>query len=236
LSLDWGAWSDVGLAVRTDRVDNVARQGLALISPEDGAELFERALSTPTVRLVPIPVDFRQWRQANPQVAGMPLLREVMTASAQRTAQKNTGLFQRLRAAASEAERIGIIENYVRVTIAGILRSSPEAVTQSASLKQLGFDSLMMVSLKNTLERDLGIPVSTATLFTHRSLEKLATYLAGKLVDGALPASPRHEPTARERLPIQEAELPEDIETLSDDEASAQLAATLRRLQADDDV
>ncbi|HVH41182.1 MAG TPA: beta-ketoacyl reductase, partial [Labilithrix sp.] len=235
LSLDWGAWGEVGLVARADRLDNVTRQGLAMLSPEEGADLFERTLSTPAVQVAPMPIDFRQWRQANPRVAGIPFLREVIAASAQRPRQKNTALMDRLRTATSESERINVIEEYLRVAIANVLRASPESVTRSAPLKQMGFDSLMTVSLKNTLERDLAIPISTATLFAYPSVEKLAAHVAAKLVASSAETASRQEPPVREALPpIQVVELTEstdDIESLSDAEVAAQLADTLRRLQ-----
>jgi len=233
LSLDWGAWGEVGLATRRDRLDNVARQGLATLNPEEGADLFERLLSTSAAQLAPMPIDFRQWRQANPQVAGIPFLGEVIAASSQRVAQKNTGLFERLRTAASESVRMGIIDEYVRVTIAGILRSSPDAVPRSAPFKQLGFDSLMTVSLKNTLERDLAIPISTATLFKYPSIERLVVFLASK-TDGrseVTPPAPVAEP-----LTIRTAQKL-DSDAATDGELRARLAERLHRLEreVDDD-
>jgi acyl carrier protein len=169
------------LVATSERIDNVGRQGLAMLANAEGAELFERLLPSSKAQVVALPVDFRQWRQANPQLSGMPLLREVLASSSPRPSEANTGLFQRLQAAVSEPERIGILEDYFRTAIAAVLRSSPDLIQRTAPMKQLGFDSLMTVSLKNTLERDLAIPVSTATLFAHPTVEKLALYAAHKL-------------------------------------------------------
>ncbi|HVH45826.1 MAG TPA: beta-ketoacyl reductase, partial [Labilithrix sp.] len=181
ISVDWGAWGEAGLVATSERIDNVGRQGLAMLANAEGAELFERLLPSSKAQVVALPVDFRQWRQANPQLSGMPLLREVLASSSPRPSEANTGLFQRLQAAVSEPERIGILEDYFRTAIAAVLRSSPDLIQRTAPMKQLGFDSLMTVSLKNTLERDLAIPVSTATLFAHPTVEKLALYAAHKL-------------------------------------------------------
>ncbi|HVH45622.1 MAG TPA: type I polyketide synthase [Labilithrix sp.] len=222
LSLAWGAWSEVGLAARGDRLDNVARQGLAMLSPDDGADMFERVLGSTTIQLSPMPIDFRQWRQANPQLAGMPLLREMFAGSSSARTTHNTGLFDRLRDAPSEADRTAVLEEYLRTAIATVLRSSPAAVPRSVPFKQLGFDSLMTVSLKNTLERDLAIPISTSTLFTHPSVDRLAAFVAGKLKpitlssnEAASPVAPATAEPAKE--PAKELDLGTDsLPTLTD--------------------
>lgn len=190
LSLDWGAWGEVGLAARSDRTENLARQGLALLSPDEGAELFERSIAISSSQLTPMPIDFRQWRQANPQAAGMAFLRELTASSAQRVSSKNGDLFERLQSVESDSARLDILKEYLCSTVAGILRSTPEVVLPSSSFKQLGFDSLMTVGLKNVLERDLAIPISVATLFAHPTTERLATFVSNALGVGATGGAP----------------------------------------------
>jgi len=45
--LEWSLWSGIGMGVRLDTVDDLARQGVAAIGPEDGIALFRAVLDAP---------------------------------------------------------------------------------------------------------------------------------------------------------------------------------------------
>src|SRR5262249_23326061 len=121
LSLDWGAWRDVGMAAsEKDRADNLARQGLATLGPDEGAELFDRLLSSSARALVPFPVDLRQWRQANPRVASLPLLSELLSSRA--SARTSTALVEHVRKAPSEIERLDMLRQWLRSAVASLIK------------------------------------------------------------------------------------------------------------------
>jgi enediyne polyketide synthase len=48
LLLEWSVWSGVGMGQRLGRVDTLARQGIAAITPEEGIDILQRLLSGPT--------------------------------------------------------------------------------------------------------------------------------------------------------------------------------------------
>jgi acyl carrier protein len=228
LSLDWGVWADVGLATRSDRVSNVARQGLALLSPDQGADLFERLLASSLHQLVPAPLDVRQWRQANPQAAAMPLLSELAATRSLRS-ETSSPIAARLRAASSDRERGAILEELVRSAIAQLLHLPPGELPKARALKDLGFDSLMTVSLKNTLERELAIFLSTASVYAHPTVERLTRFL---LSSAAPSASSVAEPPSPSDVVVEPPPSPaEDVDALSDDEVSAELARRFLKLR-----
>ena len=74
----------------------------------------------------------------------------------------------------------GSVEQIVLEHIAGALRLSPAAVDRDASLRDLGLDSLLVLELRNVVQRELGVSLSVVKLATLPSIAAIAAYIAEK--------------------------------------------------------
>jgi epothilone polyketide synthase D len=187
VSLAWGPWSGSGMAAELEPKARArfARQGIQLISPERGVQLFHAALQQRAPQLVVAPLDLvalaGAWGAAAP-----PIWRQLLPRPERGSASSVEEL------PADEALRSAAITRIVREEVARIL-SLPSAADLSADqpLQELGFDSLMAVELRSALERRLGVPLPAALSFTAATADSLATQLVSQVAGDRRPASAR---------------------------------------------
>ena len=71
-----------------------------------------------------------------------------------------------------------------RTHVAAVLgQERPEAIDPAAAFKELGFDSLTAVELRNRLEQATGLRLPTTLVFDHPSTEAVARFVRER-VDG----------------------------------------------------
>ncbi|MFE2137170.1 SDR family NAD(P)-dependent oxidoreductase, partial [Streptomyces sp. NPDC059466] len=80
LSLDWGAWTGVGMVAGSGtRAAETGRSGLIAFSPQEGGDLFERVLATSRRQLAPLALD-REALALDPDAARTrPILGDLIT-------------------------------------------------------------------------------------------------------------------------------------------------------------
>ena len=95
-----------------------------------------------------------------------------------------TGSLARRLALLPEAEWDAAVLQEVRTHVAAVLgQERPEAIDPAAAFKELGFDSLTAVELRNRLEQATGLRLPTTLVFDHPSTEAVARFVRER-VDG----------------------------------------------------
>nr|WP_240807311.1 type I polyketide synthase [Polyangium spumosum] len=189
-SIQWGAFSEVGLAAASDvRGARVASRGSDSFNPEEGNLLFGRLLERPRPVVGLVRFDVRQWVEFYPQMAGAPYLAQLMRERADgQGAAEASGLREALERAAP-AERASLLESHLIEQLARVLRLEPGRIDKAAPFASLGMDSLMSLELRNRLEASLGLKLSAALLFTYATTKALAAHLGDRMF-------PTHPPDA----------------------------------------
>ncbi len=90
-----------------------------------------------------------------------------------------------------EQERTRVVHQLVREEVALVAGGSPQAVAGDRIFKDLGFDSLMTVELRNRLRARTGMALPSTLLFSHPTPDAVAGYLLG-----AVPVTADPEPAA----------------------------------------
>ncbi len=187
MSLAWGAWEQStgmsGALTESDRA-RIARVGFSSISDEEGLELFDIARRMNESLLVPMRMDMGALRaQAK---AGMlsAVLRGLVRMPARRVSDAGGSLARRL-AEAPESEWDAIVAELVRSHVAGVLgHDSAAAIDPERAFKELGFDSLAAVELRNRLNQASGLKLPSTLIFDYPTSSAVAGYLRSK-VEGA---------------------------------------------------
>lgn len=182
LTINWGAWAEVGLAARSDRSQHLIRQGILPFSPQQGVRLLERVLHHDLTQVMAVAIDWRTLLASfsPPLLAG--LAEEVTShATPSKTKRTTDGLTREKLLATPPDDRPRLVEAFLVEQIARVLRCSPSKVDVHQPLNKLGIDSLMAVELKNRVEADLETPVPVAALLQGPSLTQLAAHLLGQL-------------------------------------------------------
>ncbi|MFD8383026.1 SDR family NAD(P)-dependent oxidoreductase [Streptomyces sp. NPDC059679] len=218
LSLDWGAWTGVGLVAGSDtRAASVSRSGLIGFSPQEGGELFERLLPTARRQLAPLALDWAALAHDPDTARSRPLLSDLVTAleAAPAAARGADGLVERVLTATTARERTDRLETYVRARVGEVAGLGVTDAAPTTALKELGLDSLTIVRLRNAFTRDLGVELPTSAVFSAADIRGLARDLGAALAERDTTQNATTATTATatagpgSALPAAEAEVPE---------------------------
>jgi phthiocerol/phenolphthiocerol synthesis type-I polyketide synthase C len=221
VSINWGPWAVVGAAVGKRTARRVTESGMAAVSPERGVELLGQLLAGSPAQVVVMAVDWPRWFRSYPAGAQTPLLALMaadagLTPGREKTAGNESRLafVARLRALALPRERRQRLEEFVREQAARVLRQPPAQIDSHTPFGSLGFDSLMGLELKNTLERHLELVLPVALVWNYPTVAEMAAYLAGQLGLGlqdeaevTTPATAPEERRAAEIADLSDAEV-----------------------------
>ncbi len=179
-SLAWGLWDD-GMGEGAD-VRRLHRGGVAALSAEEGLALFDTAVATGDPALVPVRLDLAAARAQGEVPA---LLRGLVRVPARRGADVSAGagaaLAARLSTASAE-DRERILLDLVRGQVAAVLgHADADLVEPARAFKELGFDSLTAVELRNRLAAATGLRMPATLVFDHPTPLDLAARLAADL-------------------------------------------------------
>ncbi|WP_285893162.1 type I polyketide synthase, partial [Streptomyces hilarionis] len=168
-SVAWGSWAGGGM-VDDDLARDLARAGVRSMDPDRALDALQQALDHDESALTVTDMDWERFAAAYTAARPRPLLDAIPQArrtAAADPAQDVPDLAARL-ARLSPAERDRELLDLVRTAAAAALgHTGPEAVTASKPFKDLGFDSLTAVELRNRLAAATGLGLPATLVFDH---------------------------------------------------------------------
>ncbi len=172
LSINWGAWSDSGMAIKQGF--NV--KGLNLITPQNGLEALKQLLTTESesTQIGVISADWKQLSQKFPYLQQSNYFSQLVTAPEDKN---KIRIYQELLATNSE-KRPEYLTQYLQKAIAEILQIQPDNLALDSSLLDLGMDSLMVMEAINQLKTDLQLIIYPREFYERPQIDNLAAYLA----------------------------------------------------------
>ncbi|MFJ6665269.1 SDR family NAD(P)-dependent oxidoreductase [Streptomyces sp. NPDC091383] len=188
-SLAWGLWTDNGgMGDRITGADRnrMGRAGVVPLTPLEGLALFDAALTVDRPVLVPVRLDvpgLRAMARAGmlPALLGG-LVGDTGTASGEATDPGIPALARRL-AGKPEADQEKILLDLVRNQAAAALGHATAArVEPTTAFRDIGFDSLTAVELRNRLKAATGLRLKPTLVFDHPNPVAVARLLHKNLV------------------------------------------------------
>ncbi|MFI0912574.1 SDR family NAD(P)-dependent oxidoreductase [Streptomyces abikoensis] len=188
-SLAWGAWArSSGMTGTLSQADmqRIAASGVPPLTAEQGLALFDAAVGLDEPYVVPIGPAARGGRA--PGVVP-PLLRGLIRGG-RRTAATAAGgagtaaaLSLRL-SALGEEDALRSVTDLVRTEAAVVLgHASARQVEAGREFRELGFDSLTAVELRNRLTTATGLRLTATLIFDYPTPAALASHLMAELLD-----------------------------------------------------
>ncbi|MEU5367272.1 SDR family NAD(P)-dependent oxidoreductase, partial [Streptomyces sp. NPDC005925] len=194
LSVAWGLWEATsGLTGTLSAADRarIDRYGIKPTSAARGCALLDAARAHGRPDLLALDLDARVPAASD---AAVPAVLRSLAAAGSPTAARPTAAAaggaadwpDRLAALGAE-ERVDLLTALVRSHAAGVLgHADPDAVQTDTPFKDLGFDSLTAVELRNRLAAATGLKLPAALVFDYPQAHVLAAHLAERLTpDGA---------------------------------------------------
>jgi acyl transferase domain-containing protein/acyl carrier protein len=235
LSINWGPWSDVGMAARLDEKQQhrLSRQGVMTLSPEDALQTLDRLWPDSPAQVGVMHVNWAALFQEFPGAAERPLLALLRPRSAQEIdlnpgARSSRGNWLEQLGQTTPSRRRAMLTTLVRDEILRVLGAgAEEQIAPRQPLFDLGMESLMAVELRNRLAAALACPLPTTLLFDYPTLEALVDHLCTLVPGLELAATPE---TSTADPPGGGDDEADALDELSEAELENMLAEKLRAL------
>ncbi|WP_275423841.1 type I polyketide synthase, partial [Virgisporangium ochraceum] len=193
-AIAWGPWADSGMATDEGVRRELARRGLRAMPSSLTVPALARAVGSGDGCVVVADVDWDRFAPAfclhrpSPLLSGVPGVVEALRGAAPQPA--DTGpLTGRLREASTD-EALRILLDLVRTEAAAVLEhDSPRDVGADRAFRELGFDSLTAVELRNRLQTATGLRLPSTLVFDYPNATVLAAHLRDELLGASVVTS-----------------------------------------------
>ncbi|MFI9503781.1 SDR family NAD(P)-dependent oxidoreductase [Nocardia sp. NPDC052566] len=182
ISLAWGLWADrsaMTAGLSGADLGRLARHGVGPLATADALRLFDDALRSSPGLLVPLSVSLPALRDAA-RAGTLPALLRGLAGPVRRA----VSAF--VPAATTD---IAALADLVRRETADVLGLPEHAVESRRAFRDLGFDSLTAVDLRNRLAAATGLRLPATLVFDRPDADALTAHLAG-LLSGSAAAEP----------------------------------------------
>nr|BAF85844.1 modular polyketide synthase [Streptomyces cyaneogriseus subsp. noncyanogenus] len=189
----WGPWRGHSAAGRPDAAARLHRRGLTEMAPELALAALARVLDHDESGLTVADIDWERFTAHTagsrlPLIGDLPDVRALTRATGTGTAH-GTDLRDRLAALEPDARTDVLLELVSTHTAAVLGHREADTVPADRAFRELGFDSLTAVELRNRLNTATGLRLPTTLVFDYPRPAVLARHLRDQLC-GTAPATP----------------------------------------------
>lgn len=178
VSINWGAWSEVGFAASEGGRQAHARleaMGMRRMTPEQGLAALELVMcgdAPPQIAVMPMDLG----RAADLGATGVPaLLAELVAASDQPSAARA------LLLTLGPDERVGYLRAQLTAIVGDVLHIPASQIDVSAPLTTLGLDSLIAIQVRNRMQKGMGMALPLVNALRGGSVATLVEDLLSDL-------------------------------------------------------
>lgn len=224
LSINWGPWADIGMAAKLGLKAETNSEGMQLIDPQQGGEIFANLLQTQaTAQLAIMPVNLAilQEHLGNSPICSA-LLPTLTTSTATVNKTPKTSFSEHLDKLSSEEASEILFEKIKEITTTLLHLAPTYELAPKQRLFELGMDSLMAIELRSRLQTLLQHTLPATIVFDYPSVEGLTDYIKDEILCF-------EEPIDNEEQTPSLIET-DGLETLSDDELEALLMQKISTL------
>ncbi|WP_432048997.1 SDR family NAD(P)-dependent oxidoreductase, partial [Streptomyces asiaticus] len=197
-SVAWGPWAAHGMAEAV--ADRWRRHGLPAMDPESAVATLEQSVNHPAAAaLIVADVEWDTLAGTMADTRSRRLLHDLTAHGSPDTPNEVTiteGSLRRRLAGLGTAEQDRVLLEFVRSHVAAVLgHRRPGAIDADRAFKELGFDSLAAVTLRNRLNAATGLSLPSTLLFDHPTVTALVKLLRTEVLglrngaDAALPVA-----------------------------------------------
>ncbi|MDN0195766.1 type I polyketide synthase [Streptomyces sp. S.PNR 29] len=192
-SVSWGGWKATGMATDST-AEQLERRGVRAMEPALAVEALRQALEQDETALTVTDMDWGRFTPGYAMARRRPLIEDIPEAaralaeeSDDTTGEADTdsALRQSLAALTVPEQHDRLLE-LVRTEAATVLtHSTTDDITPAKPFRDLGFDSLTAMELRNRLNTATGLRLPATLVFDHPTPHRLAGHLHEQLFDSA---------------------------------------------------
>jgi acyl transferase domain-containing protein/acyl carrier protein len=182
LSIDWGAWAEVGMLARQDERyrNQVKEEGIIDMTPEECLELFGGVIGRDSVQVGVMTVEWPVYARQFPTGDIPPYYSGLLTPPKETDAAGQRHRLTQLKAA-EPGERSKMLQAAMQENVAHVLRLPVEQVDSRQPLTDMGIDSLMALELRNRIKNQLNVAVPVVRFLEDVTLLDLVEHVTEKM-------------------------------------------------------
>ncbi len=187
-SVAWGAWQGAGMAGDNDAEEHLRRRGVGAMPPERALLALGQAMDRDETVLTVADVDWERFvrgftaARPRPLLDDLPAVRRALEARPAEAESTPADFASRLTGL-PPVEQERVVLDHVRDAIARVLgHAGAEEIDANRPFKEIGFDSLTAVELRNRLRAATGLKLPATLVFDHPTPSALAGFLLSALV------------------------------------------------------
>nr|WP_308426780.1 SDR family NAD(P)-dependent oxidoreductase [Streptomyces xantholiticus] len=193
-AIAWGPWGEGGMVADGGDEERLRQRGLTVLRPKWAISALHGVLSDGDAAVTVADVDWERFvvpfTVSRPSVllSELPEVRDALAEEPAERAAEPSALKEKL-SGLSEGEQHRLLVDTVCAHAAAVLgHSGSAAVEPGLAFRDLGFDSLTAVELRNLLTADTGLTLATTLVFDHPTPDAIARYLWSELAGETGPA------------------------------------------------
>jgi NADPH:quinone reductase-like Zn-dependent oxidoreductase/NADP-dependent 3-hydroxy acid dehydrogenase YdfG/acyl carrier protein len=187
-SINWGSWSEVGMAARGQVDTRLNTQGITPFTPENGVRVLHQIIGGRSVQPAAVRVNWPKFMRLFFADREVPRFFENFvqadhgtTHKPERPKDRREDLLRKLQEALP-GRRKKILLDHVATQAAQVLGLAAwQSEDYRKPLRDIGLDSLMAVELRNRLASAVSQKLSATLLFDYPTLEEVTGYLANEM-------------------------------------------------------
>ncbi|MEI6205660.1 MAG: type I polyketide synthase [Desulfuromonadales bacterium] len=216
VSINWGPWSEVGMAAQDGKSDRLTARGIRSISSAAGLHAMAAILRANPIEQCVADLDLQRLASFV-TTTGTGLYAELFSHVSDAGRDTNTVavLIGRLKQV-PHAERHAVMLLVIQELAAKVMgQSDPTRIEPDRPLQEQGFDSLMAVDLRNLIAKTFSVELPVSLLFDYPTPDKIGRFLLDGALDWFGTAEPAEAPQVTAMLPDKSADdLVDEIEQL----------------------
>ncbi|MFC3583190.1 type I polyketide synthase, partial [Streptantibioticus rubrisoli] len=191
ISVAWSPWQGSETAADEAGAEFLRKRGLRAMAPDLALTVLQQVLDHDEPFVAVADVDWDRFLpgftalRPSPLFAELPDVQRIAAAAEQGSAEQSTTASELVRSLSglAESEQQRIVLDLVRGHLAAVLdHATPDAVAVERAFRELGFDSLTAVDLRNRLNTATGLKLPATLVFDYPTPVALAEFLRAELV------------------------------------------------------
>jgi NAD(P)-dependent dehydrogenase (short-subunit alcohol dehydrogenase family)/acyl carrier protein len=186
-AIAWGPWGEGGMVADTGDEERLRQRGLTVLRPDRAISALHGALSGGDGTVTVADVDWERFvvpftvSRPSALLSDLPEVRDALAEELAEQTVEPSALTAKL-STLSEDEQQRLLVDTVCAHAAAVLGHSGSAVVEAdLAFRDLGFDSLTAVELRNLLTADTGLTLPATLVFDHPTPEAIARHLRSEL-------------------------------------------------------
>ncbi len=244
-SINWGSWSDVGMAANLQLADHQRWEaaGVGWIDLQQGMWLLESLEADGRVQCVVMPMNWERFysRWSGQRIPSW-LKGIAEKVAANQAIETNRPELLEILKETSPAEQFStVLNHFTKIAAKTLGWKADEPPNTMRTLNELGFDSLTGVEYCNSVGKSIGVKLAPTVLFDYPTIRSLAEHVASDLLkisteSQSIEASKTNQEVSPAEVPTDQkkdldAEVFLEVEAMSEEELAALINEQLATLE-----